>query len=62
VNLRFAAEQTRGRWTFSEMLRVDNLADRKHVASVIVGDSNGRYYEPGPGRSIYAGVQVAYRF
>jgi len=44
------------------MLRVDNLFDRQHVASVIVGDANGRFYEPGPGRSWYAGMRAAYRF
>ena len=41
---------------------LDNVADEKHIASVIVGDTNGRNYEPGPGRSWYAGVQITYRF
>src|SRR5439155_3888432 len=62
VNLRLTARQTRGRWTFNEMLRLDNLADEKHVASVIVGESNSRFYEPGPGRTVYVGAQVGYRF
>lgn len=38
-------------------LRVDNLADREHVGSVIVNDGNGRFYEPGPGRSWMLGAQ-----
>ena len=62
ANLRFTAEQTSGAWSFSEMLRVDNLFDRAHVASVIVGDSNGRFYEPGPERSWYARARASYRF
>lgn len=62
VNLRLAAEQKSGPWTFSELLRLDNLFDREHIASVIVGDRNGRYYEPGPGRSLYGGVRVSYQF
>ena len=33
------------------VLRVDNIADRDYVGSVIVNDGNARYYEPGPGRS-----------
>lgn len=37
--------------------RVDNLFDRRHVGSVIVNDGNGRYYEPGSGRSIMLGLQ-----
>jgi iron complex outermembrane receptor protein len=38
-------------------LAVDNLADRRHVASVVVNDGNGRYYEPGAGRSWRLGLR-----
>jgi iron complex outermembrane receptor protein len=62
VNLRLAAEQKTGPWTFGQLLRVDNVFDRKHVASVIVGDAQGRFYEPGPERSLYAGVRASYAF
>jgi len=31
-------------------LRADNLTDRRHIASVVVNEANGRYFEPGPGR------------
>ena len=31
--------------------RIDNLFDRRFVGSVSVNDSNGRYYEPAPGRN-----------
>ena len=37
--------------------RVDNLFDRDHVASVIVNEGNGRYYEPGPGRGLLLGLR-----
>lgn len=33
-------------------LGVDNITDRRYVASVVVNDGNGRYYEPGAGRSL----------
>jgi iron complex outermembrane recepter protein len=62
VNLRLAAEQVQGPWQFKEMLRVDNLFDRQHIASVIVGESNQRFYETGNGASLYAGVSARYRF
>lgn len=62
VNLHLAADQQHGNWTFSQLLRVDNLFDTDHVGSVIVGSAGGRYYEPGPGRSWYAGISAAYRF
>ena len=61
-NLRLSAEQRQGPWTFGQLLRVDNVFDRKYVGSVIVGDSNKRYYEPGPERSLYAGVSASYKF
>lgn len=45
-------QQTR-RWQFSEFLRIDNLTDRAYVATVIVNESNQRYFEPDPGRTAY---------
>ncbi|WP_159017181.1 TonB-dependent receptor family protein [Cognatiluteimonas profundi] len=43
------------RWTVGGLsvqgfARVDNILDRRSVGSVIVNDSNGRYFEPAPGR------------
>jgi iron complex outermembrane receptor protein len=38
-------------------VRVDNLADRDYVGSAIVNDGNGRYFEPGPGRSWLLGLE-----
>jgi iron complex outermembrane receptor protein len=62
ANLRLAAEQVSGQWRFSEMLRLENLFDRKYIGSVIVGDANGRYYEPGTGFGWFAGVRAQYAF
>jgi iron complex outermembrane receptor protein len=50
-NFRVGWQQDRGRWHYSEFIRVDNLTDRHYVDSVIVNDSNGRYFEPDPGRT-----------
>ncbi|HAG75133.1 MAG TPA: TonB-dependent receptor [Thauera sp.] len=61
-NLRLSAEQEHGPWTLAQLLRIDNVFDRKHVGSVIVGESFRRYYEPGPERSWYAGASASYRF
>lgn len=58
--LRF--EQKLRPWTFSQTLRVDNLFDRDYVGSVIIGESNGRFYEPGAGRNWYAGMNLEYAF
>ncbi len=62
VNLRLSAEQKSGPWTVGELIRLDNVFDRKHIGSVIVGDAQGRFYEPGPERSVYAGVRATYAF
>lgn len=39
---------------------IDNLLDRRGIGSVIVNEGNGRYYEPAPGRSIVAGVELRF--
>jgi DNA-binding beta-propeller fold protein YncE len=43
-------------------VRVDNLFDKEYVGSVIVNESNGRYYEPSPGRNYGVGMNIAWRF
>lgn len=55
-------EQSLGALTFNQVLRIDNLLDREYIGSVIVGDGNGRFYEPGPERAWYVGAGVQYRF
>lgn len=61
-NLRLSLQQRRGPWTFREFLRVDNVANRNYVGSVIVNDGNGRFFEPAPGRTWLVGVNAAYAF
>jgi len=43
----------------STFLRLNNILDRRYVGSVIVADGNGRYFEPGPGFNVLAGVNVS---
>jgi iron complex outermembrane receptor protein len=62
LNLRLALRQAHGRWTVSEFVRVDNVANSRHAGSVIVNEANGRFFEPAPGRTWLAGVEAAYRF
>jgi iron complex outermembrane receptor protein len=37
---------------------VENLADRRYVGSVIVNEANGRYFEPGSGRTFLIGAEL----
>ena len=58
TNVRAGLAQNAGRATFTEFVRVNNLFDRKYVGSVIVGDTNGRFFEPAPGRNWFVGVSI----
>ncbi|MGH8128368.1 MAG: TonB-dependent receptor family protein, partial [Gammaproteobacteria bacterium] len=62
VNWRAGFRQQAGRWRFEEFLRIDNLLDRRYVGAVVVGDSNGRYYQPAPGRNYTVGLALHRRF
>ncbi|MFT3929102.1 MAG: TonB-dependent receptor [Spongiibacteraceae bacterium] len=54
--------QTLANWQFDEFVRVDNLTDREYVGSVIVNESNARYFEPAPERAAYLGVKIKAQF
>jgi iron complex outermembrane receptor protein len=58
-NVRVGFAQDAGRLKFTEYARLNNIANVNYVGSVIVGDTNGRYYEPSPGRNWYAGVSIS---
>jgi iron complex outermembrane receptor protein len=62
VNARVQANQQLGAWRVREYARVNNMFDRTYIGSVIVGDSNKRYYEPAPGRNWVLGASVQYQF
>jgi len=46
------------RSTLRVFLRIDNLLDRNTIGSVIVNESNGRYFEPAPPRTWLAGLDI----
>jgi iron complex outermembrane receptor protein len=62
LNLTAGLIQQGGAWRFSEYVRVDNLTNRDYVGSVIVNETNGRYYEPSPRRSMSIGLQARLQF
>jgi iron complex outermembrane receptor protein len=59
---RIGFKQEMSRLVLKEFGRIDNIFHHQYVGSVIVNESNGRYYEPAPGRTFLLGVSVAYRF
>ena len=61
ANVRAGFEQETRHWRFSEFARLDNLADRAYVGSVIVNETNSRFFEPAPGRTAYIMFNAALR-
>ncbi|WP_415833550.1 TonB-dependent receptor family protein [Kerstersia similis] len=49
-------------WDLDLLARVDNLFDKRYVGSVIVNESNSRYYEPAAGRNWTFMFNAGYRF
>ena len=62
ANLRGGFEQISGNWRFTEFARVDNLFNTTYIGSVIVAETNGRFFEPSPRRTGLVGAQARYSF
>ena len=62
ANLALGFKQRARNWQLSEFLRIDNLAGRDYVGSVIVNEQNLRFFEPAPGRSYMLGAQAKLDF
>jgi iron complex outermembrane recepter protein len=46
----------------STFIRLNNVLDKSYVGSIIVNESNGRYFEPAPGRTIFGGIHVDWKY
>jgi len=62
INLMAGVVQQGRRWRITEFARIDNLTDRNYVGSVIVNETNSRFYEPSPRRNMTIGVQASLQF
>ena len=60
-NVRFGFEQDSGHWHLSEYASVNDLTDRRYVGSVIVNETNSRFFEPAPGRTALVMFTAGYR-
>lgn len=61
-NAHVQAKQQLGQWRLKQFVRVNNLFDRRYVGSLIVGESNKRFYEAAPGRNWLLGLSAQYQF
>ncbi len=62
VNLRAGMEQRAGSWRLSEFVRLDNAGNKRYAGSVIVNETNGRFFEPGARRNWTIGVSATLGF
>lgn len=62
INVRAGLERKAGAWLWEMFARIDNLGNRRYAGSVIVNESNRRFFEPAPGRNYLAGASLAYRW
>jgi len=60
ASIRTGIERRTGNWTLSGFARIDNLSDTRYTGSVIVNETNGRFFEPSPGRNWTIGASLAY--
>ena len=60
VNLRAGWTQRFGAWRFSQLVRVDNAADRRYAGSVIVNEANRRFFEPAAPRGALLSLTAEY--
>jgi iron complex outermembrane recepter protein len=59
LDLRAGTEPIRiGSFEVAPVAGVNNVLDRRYVAAVAVNAFGGRFFEPGPARSVYLGVRV----
>lgn len=54
--------QTLGPLGLNEFVRINNILNRTYVGAVVIAASNGKYYEPAPGRNFIVGMTAKYRF
>jgi iron complex outermembrane receptor protein len=62
ANLRVGFRQRIDRWTLTGFARLNNVGDANYSGTVIVGDTNGRYFEPSAMRNFLVGLGASATF
>jgi len=62
ASLRVGFEQKSGPWVFREFARLNNIGNVNYVGTVIVGDTNGRYFEPSATTNFLIGASAYFAF
>jgi len=58
TNVRVGWDGAAGSLRLRPFLGFNNVFNRSYVGSVVINAANGRYYEPAPGRNMYAGFSL----
>lgn len=62
LNWRAAYTRYIGNISIEPFARLNNLADRNYVCSLIINEGNQRFYEPAPSRNRLIGMSVQYHW
>lgn len=60
TNARLGWRLGQGGQVWEPYVGIDNLFDRAYYDNLRINGTNGSYYEPAPGRTLYAGVKLAF--
>lgn len=60
TSLRIGLDKTIGSFELGPFIGVHNLFDEPYTANVRINAFGGRFFEPGPGRNVYAGISFRY--
>jgi iron complex outermembrane receptor protein len=58
IGARIGATALFGQSWLRPVVGVENVFDRVYVPSLVLNSARGRYYEPAPGRTVYAAVTI----
>jgi iron complex outermembrane receptor protein len=61
-NLRFGFERELNGMTVAPFIGINNVFDETYSANVRINAFGGRFFEPGPDRNLYAGVNLSFDF
>lgn len=59
ANVRVGGKVAVGTVTLVPVVSVSNLFDRTYAGSIVINAAAGRYFEPSPGRTVYAGMSLS---
>ena len=62
TDLRAGIKKRAGNWRFKLYSGINNVTNTKYSDNIRINATGGRYYEPAPGRNLYAGISVTRSF